>query len=506
MLKIMIGNEEVVSDKNIVIKEEMLSTSSTILNNCYPKSWEIDKDYSSRFYYPEDYSKCTIERIENGDSELIFSGIVKNTADISLNPREPKYCSIQILSYKTLLSEGDTLDFVISNKTILEAIQMIVDAVSSYGFVLGNVDILNPKETIGAYSTLNKTAYDVFQYLAEISGAKWRTRVIDEDTLAIDFYDPTLMPQGTTIEYTKEWANANDLIDLQFRYGTYDYRNKQIMLSNEMFGDVTYTEKFVANGYSYDYITTDRIGKVSSITVNGVSKTIANDVEKDSGVYATFYFKSGDNTFEQNSSDTILSPGSIIQIEYTPIINGREIISNADEIDRVSNQLNINGVISRYEQRNDVTNSDELINIGSTYLKYKGEAEIILTLTTHNNNLYEVGQVVLFNAPIGNLSREYMVKSKEISILSVGNNTWDIFYTYELSSSFNSEKAINWFDNQRNKMQGNIAEGQYINRNIDIENIANIIWDNLQVQEVQIDELYPTSNALDSVIESILEV
>lgn len=505
MLKMMIGNEEVVSDKNIVIKEEMLSASSTILNNCYPKSWEDDKDYVSRFYYPQDYSKCTIERIENGSSELIFSGIAKNTSDISLNPREPKYCSIQILSYKTLLSEGDTLDFVISNKTINEAIQMVVDSVSKYGFVIGNVNILNGNDVIGAYSTLNKTAYDVFQYLAEISGSKWQTRVIDDTTLAIDFYDPTLMPRGTTIEYTKEWAEANDLVDLKFKYGTYDYRNKQIMLSSQMYGDVNYTEKFVANGYSQDYITADRIGSVSSISVNGVSKTIANNYEKDNGVYADFYYKVGESTFSQNSSNSILASGSIIQIEYTPIINGREIISNADEIDRVSTQLGVNGVISRYEERNDVTNSDELINVGSTYLKYKGEAEVILTLTTHNNNLYEVGQVVNFEAPIGNLTKEYLVKSKEISILSIGNNTWDIFYTYELSSSFNSEKAINWFDNQRNKTQGNIGEGEYINRNIDIENIANIVWDNLQVQEVEVDETYPTSNALNSVIETIIE-
>ena len=313
------------------------------------------------------------------------------------------------------------------------------------------------------------------------------------------------MPRGTTIEYTKEWAEANDLVDLKFKYGTYDYRNKQIMLSSQMYGDVNYTEKFVANGYSQDYITADRIGSVSSISVNGVSKTIANNYEKDNGVYADFYYKVGESTFSQNSSNSILASGSIIQIEYTPIINGREIISNADEIDRVSTQLGVNGVISRYEERNDVTNSDELINVGSTYLKYKGEAEVILTLTTHNNNLYEVGQVVNFEAPIGNLTKEYLVKSKEISILSIGNNTWDIFYTYELSSSFNSEKAINWFDNQRNKTQGNIGEGEYINRNIDIENIANIVWDNLQVQEVEVDETYPTNNALNSVIETIIE-
>lgn len=505
MLKMMIGNEEVVCDKNIIIKEEMLSASSTILNNCYPKSWENDKDYVSRFYYPQDYSKCTIERIENGSSELIFSGIVKNTSDISLNPREPKYCSIQILSYKTLLSEGDTLDFVISNKTINEAIQMVVDSVSKYGFVLGNVNILNGDEVIGAYSTLNKTAYDVFQYLAEISGAKWQTRVIDDTTLAIDFYDPTLMPKGTTIEYSKEWAESNNLVDLKFKYGTYDYRNKQIMLSSEMFGDITYNEKFVANGYSYEYVTADRIGRVTSIKVNGIEKTIADEVEKDNGVYANFYYKSGDTSFTQNTSDSILAPGSVIQLEYTPIINGREIISNADEIDRVANQLGVNGVISRYEERNDVTDSNQLISIGSTYLKYKGEAEIILTITTHNNNLYEVGQVVDFIAPIGNLSKQYLVKSKEINILAVGNGTWELFYTYELSSTFNGEKAINWFDNQRNKSQGNITEGSYINRNIDIESTANIIWDNLQVQEVEVDETYPAENTLDSVIETIIE-
>ena len=38
MMKILIDNEEVVSSSNLQIKEEMLSTSSTILKNCYPAS------------------------------------------------------------------------------------------------------------------------------------------------------------------------------------------------------------------------------------------------------------------------------------------------------------------------------------------------------------------------------------------------------------------------------------------------------------------------------------
>ena len=62
MLKMTIDNEEVVSDKDITINEEMLSASSTILNNVYPKEWEEDKDYTSRFYYPQDYSKALIQR------------------------------------------------------------------------------------------------------------------------------------------------------------------------------------------------------------------------------------------------------------------------------------------------------------------------------------------------------------------------------------------------------------------------------------------------------------
>lgn len=54
MIKILINEEEVVCENTLSIKEEMLTTSSTILKNCYPKSWELDKDYISRYYFPKD--------------------------------------------------------------------------------------------------------------------------------------------------------------------------------------------------------------------------------------------------------------------------------------------------------------------------------------------------------------------------------------------------------------------------------------------------------------------
>ena len=414
---------------------------------------------------------------EIDDINLIFSGIVKNTNNISLNPRYPKYCSLEVLDYKTLLSEGDTLDFVITNKTITEAITMVVNAVGKYGFELGNVNILNGDDVIGTYSTDNKTAYDVLQYLADISGAKWTCRVKDDSSMYIDFYDPTLLPKGKQIEYTNEWWCENDVIDLTFNYGTRDYRNKQIINSSEVYADIEYTENKVADSYTREFILANPIGKINSITVNGEEVSVATDTEKDIGIYADFYYQVGDNTIQSNGNNKPYAFGNVIEVKYIPIIKGREVVSNEDEIERVGNQLEVNGTISRYEDRNDETDTNKLLAIAETYLKYKGEAEITLTIKT-KKNLYEVGQMVHFNAPISDLMKDYMVKSKEINIINNGADR-TIFYTYELSSSFNSERAVNWFDNQRNKNSGNIKDGEFINRNIDISSTANIIWESL---------------------------
>lgn len=685
MIRMTIAGEEVVSNKEFTITEEMLATSSTILNNCYPKTWEQDHDYVSRFYYPKDYSKCLIykdtpilpkeytqvdclkltgtqyidtgvygnletelvatamrstsgnmqifgdvsnnsraitcnigwskttttvnrfgnksldiayrnyiepsqpftiksnktgifidniqigtfdtttsfttqrtlllatrngsslsnlwvgsiyscqiydngtlirnfipcyrnsdkvvgmydlangvfytnagtgvftynqEQIET-ESTLIFSGLVKNSGNISLRPTEPKYCSLQILDFKTLLSEGETLDFVISNKTVLEAIQMVVDAVSQYGFVLGNVNIIGGNDVIGAYSTQEKSAYDVFQYLADITQSRWSTRMVDENTVAIDFYDPTLMPQGIDIDYTKEWFDDNQVTGLSFNYGTRDYRNKQVMLSDQVYGGTDYIDTILGDGYNKSFLTTANIGLIKSITVNGTSVTFATNEDKELGIDADFYYTPGNDSI---STDNSYSAGTQIVVTYTPLIKGREVIYNTDEVQRINSQIGRKGVIARYEQRNDILTSDNLEKVGQAYIKYKGSAEIILTLSTLVD-IYNIGEVVHFNAPITELDTDYMVKKKSTQIIATGDYS-NVFYTYELTSSFNSESAINYFDNQRNKTYGNISQGEYITRNIDIENTANIIWDNLTITEV-------TPNG-DNVLNSIL--
>ena len=488
MIQMFIGNEEVVCQNQITISAEILTTSSTTLNNCYPKSWENDKDYVSKFYYPKDYSKFKILKNNN----LIFCGVVKNTGNISLNPRYPHFCSLQILDFKTFLSESDTLDFVIADKTVTEAIEMVVDKVKDYGFIVGNIQIEGANDVIGAYSTLNKTAYDVFQYLSDITQSKWFTRTIDENTVAIDFYDPVLMTKADNIDFTDEYFETNKICDMNFSYGTYDYRNKQIMLSDEVYADIDYTENITADGFSNIFDVSTKIGVVKSISVNGVQKTIATTEDKEIGIEADFYW-SVDNT--QIETDILYSSGSIIKVVYTPLVKGRQIVVNEDEIKRIATQTNRKGTISRYESRNDVLSSTELNKIGQSYLRYKGIPEITLTIETEDMQLFNVGEVVYFNAPLNELKQDYLVKKKQTKMFVSGEQN-KIFYTYELSSSFNGENEINYFDNQRNKATGNISTGEYIDRNIDIESEALIIFKDVELQKIQ-----PQSN---NVLQAVL--
>lgn len=403
------------------------------------------------------------------DQELYFCGVVKNSGNISLNPREPHFQSLQVLSYKTFLSEGETLDFVIYEKTIREAIEQVVSAISDYGFIVGDINILNPDEIIGAYSTKDKSAYDVFQYIADITQSRWTTRMIDEDTIAIDFYDPTLMELGTTIDYTKEFFEENLIDNMFYSYGTNDYRNKQVMTSQQVYSNINQTQNIVANGYQTQFNTEQNIGKINSILVDNVSYSFATNTEKEMGVSADFYYSAGNNYIESAST---ISVGKVITIDYLPIVEGRQIITNAYEIDRVANSTGVKGIVARYENRNDATTSTELQLIGQSYIKYKGTPEIILTVVSRKD-LWNVGQRVPFNAPIDELATEYMVRKKAVNRITTIDT---LFYTYELTSSFNSETAVNYFDNQRAKANGNIGDGEYISRNIDIESQARIVF------------------------------
>lgn len=478
MFQVFIDNEEMVCESDFTIKEEFMNPSSIELYKVFPKAWKGTNKLFDEYYFPEDYSKCKILK----DGELYFTGIVKNSADMELNPFKPHYCSVQILDPSTLLSEGTTLDYVIANKTVEEAILQVIASIEDYGFVIGHIEVPQDQNTvIGAYSTLDKAPYDVLQYLSQISGTRWGTHMVDENTTAIDFYSPELLDNMGTIEMTKEYCKNNKIDNISYDYSTTDYRNKQIITSDEVFANITSKELLISNGYDTTFTTEQKIGKISSIKVNGVEKTYATKDEQDLGISADFYYEILNN--ELTSKDTYQA-GTEINIEYTAIVQGREITYNTPEISRIKTNLGRNGTISRYENRNDVTSSNELQAVGKTYIKYNSNAEITLNITSRKDFL-KLGGKYHFDAPLSELTGDYLIKTKNTNVYQ-NDGILQIQYEYELSNNYDTENEINYFDNQRAKANGNISRGEYIARNIDIENTANVIFSDLQITELDI--------------------
>ena len=292
------------------------------------------------------------------------------------------------------------------------------------------------------------------------------------------------MPQGDDIEYSEEYFEENNIIDINFNFNTRDYRNKQIIISNEIYGQVPYVDTIIADGYNKQYIVVNKIGEMLSIYVNGVSKTFATTSEREIGIEADFYYTPGVNQVESAIS---YSSGSDIVIRYTPLVQGRQQLINKDEVNRIGNQSLINGTIARYERRNDVLDMNELTTIAQTYLTYKGILDLTLNIQTINKDIMNIGTIIHFDMPqLEELTKDYLVINKKIKIIQNADER-NIFYTYQLSSSYNNELAINYFDNQRRKNSGNINAGEFITRNVDIDGGTYILnMDNFQVDEIAI--------------------
>ena len=155
--------------------------------------------------------------------------------------------------------------------------------------------------------------------------------------------------------------------------------------------------------------------------------------------------------------------------------------SSATEISRIRNNLNIDGTISRYENRSDATSNVELNAIANSYIKYNSKPAIELTITSKIDFL-KLGKIYSYS-PFKELSGNYLVAKKVTSVLQAGSFI-QTNYEYTLNNTFNTENEINFFDNQRAKNVGNIEEGSFITRNIDIEDTANIIFKNLTINEL----------------------
>ena len=497
-----IAGEEVVCSNQLSIVEELTNTNTIVLNNCYPLSWEQTKDYT-QFYTPKDYSLFRLVydysdynlATENGEDILTeagediiaenslvtaFIGVVKRSQAINLRPFNPHYATLQVLDFKTFLNEGDLFNFVITETTVENFINQVVGEYSGYNFVVGNLNLGDKlNQTVGNYSCDQKTLFDVLQYISQITSSIWKVRYVNDTTYAIDFYDINSLPQGINLVYDTEYFTNNSIVDITYSFNTNNYRNKQVITSSSIITQTINTEEFYTDSDDNKYQLSNNIGAVYNAILDSEEISIASNVDKQNGITADLYYTVGSTEIELNID---AFPTQKLFIQYDPMIPGRVTVLNTSEINRIGNQLNNIGIISRYEQRKDATTAEELNAIGQTYLQFKGKSEITLQVKTLNKDLWNIGEVVYFDNNntdgIIDLVGNYAVKKKTTQMYQ--NNADDslqVFYSYELDNNYNFENLINYFDNQRAKTIGNIKDGEFINKYIEHTETINIIFD-----------------------------
>ena len=235
------------------------------------------------------------------------------------------------------MSEGDLLNYVMPSMSISDVLKYLVKDLN--GFYLGQIEIDND-DTIATYNCNNKTPHDVLEYIAEVSGAIWFTRVLDDKVVSINLISPGQLETETTIEYTEEYFIENNIVDISYSYNAQDYRNKQIITNDEATSDVEHTEVVLYEGGN---ITTEYlVAKLVSVKNGWIPYTVANKL---SGENAHFIYDYGSDIVEVNSVNT----GYLFTLTYYPIINLRQVAYNQDEIERITDVMS--GVISRYEKR-----------------------------------------------------------------------------------------------------------------------------------------------------------
>lgn len=481
-----IADEEVVCDQEIQVTEKLLNTSSTVLYNCYPKSWDIEKDYT-KFYFPKDYSKFEL-MINN---QKVFRGVVKRSGAINLSPFAPHYAKLQVLDLKTFLSEGFQLNFVLKDVTIKQAIQEIINAYADYDFTMGNINIGNKEnEIIKNYNCNEKTPYDCLSYIADLTQSVWKTRYVDTlvfgEKIAIDFYSYENLPNGQHILYDKKYCDDNSIISITHSFDSDDYRNVQVVTADEVESNLTIENDFIVSGTEESFELDEPVANIKSVVLAGNNLTFGVDSE---AINYDLTYKYDSNVVKLNKTNIA---GTILKIEYYPVVAGRQKMKNSVEINRIATQNDNLGEIARYEKRDEAYSSQELGKIAQSYLYFKGKPLIELEVKTLNNDMWNVGDTCYFDnnniEALEDLNGSYIVKAKNTQIIqNNADNTANVFYTYTLINNFNFESAINFFDNQRAKRIGNINDGEFINRYIDFDKNVNIIFNGFTTENLVVE-------------------
>lgn len=462
-LKLIINGIEMDFSNNFSASAHPTNFSNMIFHEVIPKDKNFYPENLKVQNYAEEFS---IGEVYAGD-QLIFFGIVNSTGRLNLNPFTPKTKTVEIADFRKWLSIQKPIPLLFFNEFPENLVNTLIEKLNEPKIVVGTLDF-STNELIGAYSTVDKSPYQVLK------------EVVAKQTNSILYFQINTQQQ-ITINYKSNDTLANDIepliidlnnldllkeykiLDIEFESNADKYSNIVKVESSNVIANIVTEEKITI--LDKDSFTLNNVvGKVSNNIANTYLYKLATPTVKQSaiilneefykeGQYYDVLYKTGNNIIKINKKyldqDWVLNFGYFIKRKTSVEL------SNTQEIARIASFSMTKGEVYRYERLNDLTNFNDLLKATESNLEIYKNTERIIYITSEIP-LYDILDVVeVVSQENDKVSGLYLVHEINVdingsSIKDASNNNNFILPVFStvLKATKNTDNIVNEFDNQ----------------------------------------------------------
>jgi hypothetical protein len=268
-------------------------------------------------------------------------------------------------------------------------------------------------------------ASQAFDELSDISGLDW---YIDYDK-ELHFFTKGAKTNSTDLD-------EDNIIMMTVKNNREQYRNRQYIRAGFDLTD-SRTDSFKGDGELRAFLTNYPVGKVPTVEVDSVSKTVGIrglDTGKD------WYWSKGSNEITQDDAGTVLTSGNTLEVTYQGLF---PIIATSDRIDAITDRQTVEGGSGIYEGIEDdqsIEDQDTAIDKANGYLRRFGNINEVINIITRTTG-YFAGQLVQITEATHDIDGLYLIRRVNISDIIDGT----LEYEVELLSGENVGGWVNFF-------------------------------------------------------------
>lgn len=448
--RLFINNEEYLFEDQITFEFHPTNFSSITFNDVIKKSLinKIDEVFINREF--------TFVEIRDKDGvKVLWIGFVNDTGRLSLLPNSLKTFSIKVSDFRKWLSLTKPITKIYLNKSPREILSDLIQKLGEPRIQMGSLNFDQTNDfTIKAYSTENKTLYQIFKDVIERQTNSILYFTFKEGVLFINYKSKSDFENIHPIQLDlkdNQFLKDYQILDIEYENDTTDYYNYLTYSSDNVISKIFKTETnlsikdktislweipiIIVNDIEYTFIQDGKTGLKKQ-------PIILNKEDYIKGQYYDFLFSPKQNVLEVNN------PNEADKLTISYYVKTPLSIEAKDnqEILNLSRISKTNGIVFKQEKFNDISNPDDLLTAVRNDLSKYAKPKKTLTVTCRKLiwNLLDSIKVINANQAIDGF---YIIKSLSGSVESQGS---ELFYnlTYNLQESRNLNMLVNKYDNQ----------------------------------------------------------